>query len=146
MRILVTGSAGHLGEALVRTLRAAGTDVVGLDLLASPHTDVIASVADRGAVRAALVASLKRIWEETLCWFGPNDDPAMIQLQQEGVIDATPDELRSRFLRKIMPVLNELEIDVPVAFDATTKQWQPAQSLPWSEWDAQGRRLDKSHV
>src|SRR5579872_4703214 len=56
-----------------------------------------------GAVRAALVASLKRNWDETLCWFGPNDDPTMIQLQQEGVIDATPDELRSRFLRKIMP-------------------------------------------
>ena len=34
-RILVTGSAGHLGEALVRTLRAAGRDVTGLDVLAS---------------------------------------------------------------------------------------------------------------
>jgi len=27
-RVLVTGSAGHLGEALVRVLRAAGRDVV----------------------------------------------------------------------------------------------------------------------
>jgi len=94
-----------------------------------------------GAVRAALITSLKRIWDETLCWFGPNDDPAMIQLQQEGVIDATPDELRSRFLRKIMPVLNELDIDVPTAFNAANKQWEPAQLLPWSAWDAQGRRL-----
>ena len=32
---LVTGSAGHLGEALVRTLRAAGRPVRGLDRLAS---------------------------------------------------------------------------------------------------------------
>ena len=94
-----------------------------------------------GAVRAALIASLKSIWDETLCWFGPNDDDAMIQLQQEGVIDATPDELRSRFLRKIMPVLNELEIDVPTAFNAASKRWEPAQPLPWSAWDAQGRRL-----
>jgi UDP-glucose 4-epimerase len=54
VRIVVTGSAGHLGEALVRTLRAAGHDVLGLDLLASPHTDVVASVTDRPAVRSAV--------------------------------------------------------------------------------------------
>jgi UDP-glucose 4-epimerase len=54
VRVLVTGSAGHLGEGLVRTLRRGGAEVVGLDLLASPHTDVVASVADRAAVRAGL--------------------------------------------------------------------------------------------
>ena len=34
MRLLVTGSAGHLGEALVRVLGAEGHEVVGLDVLA----------------------------------------------------------------------------------------------------------------
>jgi UDP-glucose 4-epimerase len=57
VRVLVTGSAGHLGEALVRTLREAGSDVVGLDLLDSPHTDVVASVADRAAVREAVAGA-----------------------------------------------------------------------------------------
>lgn len=47
MRILVTGSAGHLGEALMRTLRAAAHDAVGLDIAASPWTDEVGSVADR---------------------------------------------------------------------------------------------------
>jgi UDP-glucose 4-epimerase len=51
MRILVTGSAGHLGEALMRVLRAEGTDVLGVDLLASPFTDRTGSVADRAFVR-----------------------------------------------------------------------------------------------
>jgi UDP-glucose 4-epimerase len=51
MKILVTGSAGHLGEALVRTLREQGREVVGLDVLASPHTDAVASVVDRESVR-----------------------------------------------------------------------------------------------
>ena len=46
MRIVVTGSAGHLGEGLVRTLRARGDDVLGLDVLASPFTDAVGSVAD----------------------------------------------------------------------------------------------------
>src|SRR3954451_13697276 len=50
----VTGSAGHLGEALTRTLRGRGDRVVGLDVLDSPWTTVIASVTDRDAVRAAL--------------------------------------------------------------------------------------------
>jgi UDP-glucose 4-epimerase len=51
VRILVTGSAGHLGEALVRVLRADGADVLGLDVLPSPYTDVVGSVADRDLVR-----------------------------------------------------------------------------------------------
>jgi len=54
MRILVTGSAGHLGEALVRTLPAEGHEVVGLDILASPYTHVLGSVADRSVVRRTL--------------------------------------------------------------------------------------------
>ncbi|MFP5072679.1 NAD-dependent epimerase/dehydratase family protein [Pseudonocardia nantongensis] len=51
---LVTGSSGHLGEALVRTLRDAGTPVIGLDLRPSPWTDVVASLTDREALAAAL--------------------------------------------------------------------------------------------
>ncbi len=50
MRILVTGSAGHLGEALMRTLRAAGQPARGLDRLPSAWTDVVGSICDAGAV------------------------------------------------------------------------------------------------
>src|SRR6516162_4464361 len=53
-RVLVTGSAGHLGEALVRVLRAAGRDVVGLDLIPSPFTTAVGSIADAAKVRACL--------------------------------------------------------------------------------------------
>lgn len=53
-RYLVTGSAGHLGEALVRTLRDAGNDVVGLDVLDSPFTTVVGSVTDLDAVAQAM--------------------------------------------------------------------------------------------
>lgn len=57
MRVVVTGSSGHLGEALVRRLREDGADVAGLDLLGSPYTDVVASVTDRAAVRAAVAGA-----------------------------------------------------------------------------------------
>ena len=53
-RVLVTGSAGHLGEALVRVLRDSGREVVGLDLLDSPFTTVAGSITDRDTVRACL--------------------------------------------------------------------------------------------
>lgn len=52
--VLVTGSAGHLGEALLRRLRADGRDALGLDVLPSPYTDLRASITDRDALRAAL--------------------------------------------------------------------------------------------
>jgi UDP-glucose 4-epimerase len=54
MRILVTGSSGHLGEALMRVLRAAGDDVVGLDVLPGAYTDVVGSIVDRPLVRRCL--------------------------------------------------------------------------------------------
>jgi UDP-glucose 4-epimerase len=51
MRILVTGSSGHLGEALMRVLGEGDDEVVGLDVLPSPFTSVVGSVADRECVR-----------------------------------------------------------------------------------------------
>jgi UDP-glucose 4-epimerase len=54
MRILVTGSAGHLGEGLMRVLGERGHDAVGLDILESPFTTVVGSVADRELVRRSV--------------------------------------------------------------------------------------------
>jgi nucleoside-diphosphate-sugar epimerase len=51
MRYLITGSSGHLGEALVRTLRRSSPDIVGLDVRASPFTNNVGSIADRSCVR-----------------------------------------------------------------------------------------------
>jgi UDP-glucose 4-epimerase len=49
--ILVTGSAGHLGEALMRTLLASGREAVGIDVKASPFTTMVGSIVDRTFVR-----------------------------------------------------------------------------------------------
>src|SRR5476649_1913451 len=54
MTILITGSAGHLGEALMRTLQAAGRPARGLDVLPSPFTTHVGSIVDRDFVRAAM--------------------------------------------------------------------------------------------
>ena len=54
MKFLVTGSAGHLGEALVRTLLEQNHQVLGLDLRSSPFTHRVGSIADRPLVRDCL--------------------------------------------------------------------------------------------
>ena len=54
MTLLVTGSAGHVGEALVRTLRDSRHEVVGIDVLDSPHTTSVGSVTDRPFVRRCM--------------------------------------------------------------------------------------------
>jgi UDP-glucose 4-epimerase len=52
--ILVTGSSGWLGQALVPRLVAEGHRVVGLDPVAAPTTEVVGSVVDRTLVRHTL--------------------------------------------------------------------------------------------
>lgn len=54
MRVLVTGTSGHLGEALARMLPAEGHEVVGLDVLESNYTEVVGSVGDGPLVRGIL--------------------------------------------------------------------------------------------
>lgn len=54
MTILVTGSSGHLGEALVRRLRAEGTAVRGLDIKPSPFTSLVGSITDPAVVERAM--------------------------------------------------------------------------------------------
>lgn len=93
-----------------------------------------------GAVRSTLVASLFRLRDETLCWFGPEDDSNMHSLYRKGIIDATPDELRRRYLQYIMPTVSSLDIDFPVVFQTETKSWELRQPLPWKSWDPTARR------
>jgi UDP-glucose 4-epimerase len=52
--VLVTGSAGHLGEALMLTFRAERRSALGLDIKASLFTDRVGSICDRDFVRECL--------------------------------------------------------------------------------------------
>ena len=54
MTVLVTGSAGHLGEALMRTLRAASRPALGVDVKASAFTDRVGSICDRAFIEQCM--------------------------------------------------------------------------------------------
>jgi UDP-glucose 4-epimerase len=54
MKILVTGSAGHLGEALMRSLETSGHVAIGLDIQHSPFTHRVGSITERHFVKQCM--------------------------------------------------------------------------------------------
>jgi nucleoside-diphosphate-sugar epimerase len=52
--VLVTGSSGHLGEALVRTLKAQRREAIGIDILPGAFTHLVGSINDRDFVRRCM--------------------------------------------------------------------------------------------
>jgi UDP-glucose 4-epimerase len=54
MRILLTGSAGHLGEALARTLQRSSHEVLGIDIQPSAFTQRVGSISDRAFVERCM--------------------------------------------------------------------------------------------
>ena len=54
MTVLVTGSSGHLGEALMRTLQAQRRETIGIDVLPGASTHQVGSITDRAFVRRCM--------------------------------------------------------------------------------------------
>jgi UDP-glucose 4-epimerase len=54
MKLLITGSAGHLGEALMRTLADSPHNAVGLDIKPGAFTHLVGSIIDREFVKACV--------------------------------------------------------------------------------------------
>ena len=92
MKILVTGSAGHLGEALMRTLRDSNHEPIGLDVLPSPFTDLVGSIADRTVVRDAMRRNVWLVQRRRV----QHRIDAMHRVAYDGAIGDRPDDVRER--------------------------------------------------
>src|SRR5579863_1559245 len=57
MKAVVTGVAGHLGEALARVLTARGGEVIGLDRLDSTFVSHVGDIANRGLAARAMAGA-----------------------------------------------------------------------------------------
>jgi nucleoside-diphosphate-sugar epimerase len=64
--VLVTGSSGHLGEALMRTLQAQRRDTIGIDVQAGEFTHQVGSIADRAFVRRCMKGATTVLHAATL--------------------------------------------------------------------------------
>ncbi|MEJ2765391.1 NAD(P)-dependent oxidoreductase [Photobacterium sp. MCCC 1A19761] len=53
-KVLVTGSSGHLGSALVKVLKRRGFNVLSIDIKPSETTDIVASISDKDVVHRAM--------------------------------------------------------------------------------------------
>jgi len=54
LTLLITGSSGHLGQAIVTLLRRAGRDAIGLDMRPAETTDIVGSITDAKTVAKAM--------------------------------------------------------------------------------------------
>jgi UDP-glucose 4-epimerase len=88
MTVLVTGSAGHLGEALMRTFRAAGEAARGLDVLPSPFTTHVGSITDTAFVAEAMAGVRAVIHAATLHkpHVATHPRPAFVDLNLAGTL------------------------------------------------------------
>ena len=84
-----------------------------------------------GAPRDVIQEAVASIWPETLCLFGPDDDPTFGGLHRAGVIAASPGELRERFLAQTRELLARASLATPSTAE-----------LPWARWDTTRRRLN----
>ena len=97
----------------------------------------IASI-DRG--RELLQKRVDELFTEMLCWFGPPNEPGLEILKSEGLVSSTNEEMRQTYLGRVVPLLQEVNIEVPVQWNEQEKRWEYGD-LPWNEWNQLQRRL-----
>jgi phenylacetate-CoA oxygenase PaaI subunit len=80
---------------------------------------------------------------EMLCWFGPDGEPGIEALRAEGLASMGNEEMRQRYLERVVPLLQGCGIDVPVERNNSDNGWEYGE-LPWSLWNQLQRRLKRS--
>jgi phenylacetate-CoA oxygenase PaaI subunit len=80
--------------------------------------------------RQLLIEAIGRTWEEAARWVGPNDDEGYRAAMAEGMVTATPDEIRDTVRNWLVDLLASegVQLELP----------EPAD---WSRWDPSRRRL-----
>jgi ring-1,2-phenylacetyl-CoA epoxidase subunit PaaA len=98
----------------------------------------VARMAQTRAGGEALKAALTPAWESCLRWFGAPGGELVGRLAGAGICDAGSDELRSRWLGRVGPFVEEAGLGL--ARRAGDGQWQSVTDPDWSGWDGSRRR------
>jgi phenylacetate-CoA oxygenase PaaI subunit len=88
--------------------------------------------------RESLRSVFPAAWGSCLRWFGREDDPLTTPLVEAGIVDAAPDELRSRWLGRVGPVVAEAGLE-----DLARREngaWATGVTPDWEGWRPRERR------
>ncbi len=96
---------------------------------------------DRG--RALFQERVNDLFPEMLCWFGPEGEGGIEALRAEGLASMSNEEMRQRYLDRIVPLLKGCGMEIPVERNESEQRWEYGE-LPWKEWNQLQRRLERS--
>lgn len=96
---------------------------------------------DRG--HELLQQRVDELFPEMLCWFGPPGESGLEVLKREGLVNMTSEDMRQTYLGRVVPLLQEVNIEIPVKWNEGEKRWGYGE-LPWNEWNQLQRRLERS--
>lgn len=95
-----------------------------------------------GKGQDALREAFEPAWEACLRWFGESDDPTARALEEAGIVDAGPDELRLRWVARVAPVVDDVGLDL--AETGGDGRWSSTVEPRWNGWDAPRRRPESA--
>ena len=93
--------------------------------------------------RDQLEATLQRIWPEVVCWLGQLGEKHQQYAIDEGLLCDNVEAMRQKFLRRVGPLLQEVNFNLPISYDAASDRWEITSELPWDRWNPKTRRLKK---
>jgi 1,2-phenylacetyl-CoA epoxidase catalytic subunit len=130
--------AGCRYEALARRVRR----ILSEEELTVQYVEgVVCDLAASPSGLALLQEQVNPLLTEMLCWFGPIGEPGVEALKAEGLLARDNEELRQAYLGRVMPLLNEIGVQVPIRQAADGRTWEYGE-LPWSDWNSLQRRLE----
>jgi 1,2-phenylacetyl-CoA epoxidase catalytic subunit len=98
------------------------------------------SYEERG--RKLLQERVDELLPEMLCWFGPDGEPGIESLRVEGLASMGNEQMRQRYLDRVVPLLQECGIQIPVKRNQNDDAWE-YEDLPWNQWNQLQRRLER---
>ena len=98
----------------------------------------VARLAQTEPGREELAEGFGVAWASCLRWFGGPEDSLIERLRAGGISDAGPEELRSRWLSRVGPVVEDAGLDLASADGKG--EWTSSVRVEWDGWDASRRR------
>ena len=139
VNVVFEAVSGSEYEALARRARR----ILEEERLTSAYTESLVrqlGYTDKG--KKLLQERVDELFPEMLLWFGPEGEPGLESLREEGLLGMGNEEMRQTYLRRVVPLLREVDVEVPVEWSEGEQRWEYGE-LPWSEWNQLQRRLKR---